>query len=108
MTVNTRVVRNNYIEFTASFLGSRGTAVEPDSATLYVSYLVNGALTEDEVAMAPTDDDPLVWYAIWKTNGADPNLVSWTVVGLSGALTMAEDGKLEVSANNSNPVLAHS
>lgn len=108
MTVSTRIVRGNYVEFTASFLGSRGTPVEPDAATLYVSYIANGAMAEDTIAMAPTDDDPLVWFGVWKSNGVDPNLVSWSVLGQSGALTMAEDGKLEVSANNANPVGVHS
>lgn len=94
-----RYDRGNGFEWVASFTDVNGDVAEPDSVTLYVSYVTGSGRDTDEIEM--TSDTEGNWSAFWDSSVSKSCLVYWSVRAVNPAA--AKDGKFKLDANLANP-----
>ena len=94
--------RGNDITFELTFYDADQQVVSPTSATLWVSYQVDGVENEDELALV--SDGQGVFSATWDSSVADAGTVDWHA--RSSEPKIAYDGSFILVANDANPAPA--
>lgn len=96
----TYITRGNLVTFTAVFADADGVQVDPDSATLRVSYVGPSGRTSTAVAM-DNDSSPPEWRAEWDSSVALEGRVEWAVLALDP--DAVDQGYFDLEANRANP-----
>jgi len=91
-------VRGADIDFTVTFADSSGTSANPTSATLRVSYPLNGVDTIETIALAQAGS---TWSGTWDSAVSDEGTVHWHIRSV-GAPQAAKDGFFKLTANEAN------
>lgn len=92
--------RGNGFEWTASFTDVNGDLADPDSVTLYVSFIdSSGERQTAEIDM--TGDTDGVWSGFWDSSVSDKCQINWSVRAINPS--GAKDGKFYLDANLANP-----
>lgn len=96
------VTRGADVAFTTSFKNSLEQDFEPPSASVRLSYSVNGvpASATVELSFSPIDSK---WRANWATKGADAGQVDW-FIETGGIVDSADQGSFLIVANTANPL----
>jgi len=94
------ITRNNVVAFHAAFEDEDGNPTTVESATVRVSYLVNGVKTNADIAM---ETDTCGYVARWDSKVADPGTAYYHIEGKTGVTRAAIDGTLVLRANDANP-----
>jgi hypothetical protein len=90
--------RGNLISFEVTFLDKERQPMAPPSATLWVSFKVDGVRTTVSIPM--TSSGGGVFTANWDSAAADPGSIEWHARAPGSA---GEDGSFQLIANNANP-----
>lgn len=93
-------VRKNILVATAMFTANDGTATQPSSASLVVSYTAPVGPAQQTIAMT-YDAVSKKWMGEWDSSEAVEGPVEWMIYGV-GALQAAAQGRFQVTANKAN------
>lgn len=92
-------VRDSTVTCTVTFLGTNGLPVAPDSATLTLSYLIDGTETETDYVLVQSGDE---WSYDWDSRVADPGQISGHAQTDGVAPVSSVDFEFRLSANKAN------
>lgn len=81
------------------FTDEDGDVVVADTATLTLSYPLNGAFEDEAVTLTLAD---LLWSGSWDSSVSDAGTVHGHLVGVSGAITCVKDFRFKLITNRAN------
>ena len=96
------IVRGAFVPFSSTFKDVNGNILTPTTATLLVTYNIQGVPTTDTLAMMAQADGS--WFAEWNSAYADAGLVQW-FIDTGGTASVATEGSFVLKANAANPQL---
>jgi hypothetical protein len=94
------LVRGCTVLIRASFTGRAGDTIDPESASVSITYPLHG---EEVPATVPMEKVAGTWQAIWQSEVSGAGLVSYCIAATSGDDEGRTDGKIELTANGANP-----
>ena len=96
------VTRGADIAFSSTFKNSLNAIFSPPSASVRLSYSINGVPSTDTIAMEYSSTDGK-WRASWSTKFADPGQIDW-FISTGGVVDSADQGSFLLVANSANPL----